>query len=286
MKNLETGLLVFVASLCCISVHAFKISTVSTVRQLRPSRSLVALLPTSSKETVPSSSESNTIFSPMKFDTQLYQSIKRSEQLSEVETGSFRANMARTSSWVVAAAGFAGFLAAIKGVQPAIEFCSGYLLELSLSVDNLFVFLVLFDYFSVEKKYQDKVLTYGILGAVLLRGLFIAAGSLAIQSFHEVLIVFAGILAYSSYSILFSGGEEEEDVSNNQVVKIAKSLLKTSDKFDGDNFFTIENGVKVATPLLLCLLCVELSDIVFAFDSVPAIFGVTDDPLIVYTSNM
>ena len=196
----------------------------------------------------------------------------------------------RTLAWVGAAAAFSVGIAATMGTSAAIEFCSGYVLEQCLSVDNLFVFLVLFDYFAVrDREAQEKVLGYGIWGAVILRGLFIGVGSVALEQFHQVLLLFALVLGFSSYKILFAGEDEDddEDLESNAVVKFAKLFLKTTDSFDGDKFFTTtKEGLKLATPLLLCLVCVELSDVVFAFDSVPAVFGVTKNPFIVYTSNI
>lgn len=200
-----------------------------------------------------------------------------------------REDVIKTIGWVSAAAVFAGFLGIFAGPNYAIEFCTGYLLEQCLSIDNLFVFLILFDYFAVPKSSQDKILNYGIWGAVLLRGIFIGAGAIALEQFHQILLVFAAILLVSSFKILTAKegeDEEEEDLSNNFVVKLSKKIIPTTDKMDGDNFYSIVDGKTVATPLLLCLICVELSDIVFAFDSVPAIFGVTSNPLIVYSSNI
>lgn len=202
---------------------------------------------------------------------------------------SYEEDVKRTILWVAASLAFSVGIAATKGTTSAIEFCSGYVLEQCLSVDNLFVFLVLFDYFAVKNKAaQERILGYGIGGAIVLRGLFVGLGAVALQQFHQVLLVFALVLGFSSFKILFSGDgeDDEEDLENNAVVTFARRFLKTTPNFDGVNFFTMENGVRVATPLLLCLVCVELSDVVFAFDSVPAVFGVTQDPFIVYTSNM
>jgi len=208
---------------------------------------------------------------------------------SSVSSSSYSDDLKRTLGWVGAAAIFSVGIAATLGTQSAIEFCSGYVLEQCLSVDNLFVFLVLFDYFSVrDKEMQEKILGYGIWGAVILRGLFVGLGAVALQQFHQVLILFAVVLGYSSFKILAAGDgeEEEEDLESNAVVKFAKSFLRTSPNFDGDKFFTTVDGIKLATPLFLCLVCVELSDVVFAFDSVPAVFGVTQNPFVVYTSNI
>ena len=203
----------------------------------------------------------------------------------------YEKDVKRTLVWVALAALFSVGIALTLGTQEAIEFCSGYVLEYCLSVDNLFVFLVLFDYFNVvENSSREKVLGYGIWGAVLLRGIFIGAGATALQQSSSFYLVFAAVLAVSSFKIVFAGegedDDDEESMENNAIVNLTKKLFSTTQQFDGANFFTTENGVKVATPLLLCLVCVELSDVVFAFDSVPAVFGVTDNPLVVFSSNM
>ena len=199
----------------------------------------------------------------------------------------YSTDLKRTALWVAAAAGFAGVLGATRGADSALEFCSGYVLEQCLSIDNLFVFLVLFDYFGVSRDRQDRVLSFGIWGAIILRGLFVAVGAATLQQFSQVLLLFAAVLAVSSYKILFAGDDDDdEDISENAIVKLSRKYLKTTDQFDGDRFFSMVDGVNYATPLFLCLICVELSDVVFAFDSVPAVFGVTQDPLIVYTSNI
>jgi TerC family integral membrane protein len=167
------------------------------------------------------------------------------------------------------------------------EFFAGYLLELSLSVDNLLVFLLLFEYFQIPLRYQNRVLNYGIIGAVLMRAIMIGAGAVAIQQFHAVLLAFAGILLYSSGSVLLGGdNEEEEDLADNVIIKLANNFIKSTTEFDGNKFFTVQNGIRVATPMLLCTVAVELSDVVFAVDSIPAVFGVTENPLVVFSSNM
>lgn len=201
----------------------------------------------------------------------------------------YEKDVKRTLGWVAAAAAFSIGVALTMGTKEAIEFCSGYVIEYCLSVDNLFVFLVLFDYFNVtESASREKILGYGIWGAVLLRGLFIGVGAAALQQSKSIYIIFAVVLAFSSFKIIFAGeyDDEEENMENNAIVNLTKSLFSTTSQFDGSNFFTMESGIKMATPLLLCLVCVELSDVVFAFDSVPAVFGVTDNPFIVFTSNM
>ena len=215
-------------------------------------------------------------------------STQAGKTTASVDDVSYAEDVKKTALWVAAAIGFAGVLGATKGADAAVEFCSGYILEQCLSVDNLFVFLVLFDYFDVQREKQDRVLTYGIWGAIVLRGIFVALGAATLQQFNQVLLLFSAVLAFSSYKILAAGGDddEEEDMSENAIVKFSRKFLKTTDKFDGEKFFTVQDGISYATPLFLCLVCVELSDVVFAFDSVPAVFGVTQDPLIVYTSNI
>ena len=199
--------------------------------------------------------------------------------------------LAATGLVLAAAAAFDVGVLWFKGPAAALDFVSGFLVEESLSVDNLFVFLLLFDYFRVPLENQGRVLRWGIFGAVVLRGVFIALGVVALEKFRAVLLVFAGVLLFSSGKLLLAGGEEEEeDLSENQIVQLATRYVDTTDEYDGDRFFTmVEEGgtaVRKATPLLLALVCVEFTDIVFAVDSVPAVFGVTEDPFIVFSSNM
>ena len=195
-------------------------------------------------------------------------------------------NMAEVAAWVGAATLFGLGVGAVVGPKQAEEYFAGYLLEQSLSVDNLFVFVLVFDYFKVPLPQQQKVLGYGIGGAMAMRAAMIVAGYEAVTNFKPVLLVFAGVLIFSSYKLITEEEEEEEDMSENAIVKFCSGLLPVSKDFDGDNFFTVENGVKTATPLLLCLCVIELSDVVFAVDSIPAVFGVTQDPFIVYSSNI
>jgi len=201
----------------------------------------------------------------------------------------YQTALKETGLAVGAATLFGAGIGAVLGGDKAVEYFTGYLLEESLSVDNLFVFLLLFDYFKVPNADQKKVLKYGIWGAVALRGAFIGAGLLAIEKFRGVLVGFAALLIYSSYKILTGTGDdddEEQDLSDNEVVKFVNKFVKSSPAYDGDKFFTMVDGVKIATPLLVVLICVEISDVIFAVDSIPAVFGVTEDPLIVFSSNM
>ena len=214
---------------------------------------------------------------------------------SEGEKASENANegsMTEVALWVGAATLFGLGVGATLGAEKAEEYFSGYLLEQSLSVDNLFVFVLVFDYFKVPMKQQQKVLSYGIGGAMAMRAAMIVAGYEAVTNFKPVLLVFAGVLIFSSYKLITEEEEEEEDMSENAIVKFCSNVLPVSDGYDGDNFFTTVRDektgamVKMATPLLLCLCVIELSDVVFAVDSIPAVFGVTQDPFIVYSSNI
>ena len=151
------------------------------------------------------------------------------------------------------------------------------------------MFILVFDYFKTPVEYQNKVLTYGIATAAVLRLVLIVLGADIVENWKPVLLVFAGILLFSSFKLLLVDGDEdeEEDLGNNSIVKFCRSLYKFSDSYDKDNFFTtLADGTRAATPLLLVLMVVELSDVVFAVDSIPAVFGVTLDPFIVYTSNI
>lgn len=190
---------------------------------------------------------------------------------------SYRDAIVRTLAWVSAAVTFGFGIWAYAGPEAGQEFFAGYLVEQSLSVDNLFVFLLLFDYFKVPLPYQDRVLNWGIYGAIVMRAIMIGAGAAALQQFHGILLVFAGILVYSSAKFFVGGGEDdEEDPASNSIVKFAHSLFPSTDDFDGDRFFTLENGLRKATPLFICMIAVEISDVVFAVDSIPAVFGVTE----------
>jgi TerC family integral membrane protein len=190
-----------------------------------------------------------------------------------------------TCATVGAAILFGAWVWWYKGKESGMAFMSGYLVEQSLSVDNLFVFMLLFNYFKVPVKYQNRVLSYGIYGAVLMRGVMIFIGVRAIERFQMVTLIFAGILMYSAYKLL-TESDDEDDLESNTVMKISRYFIKCSKEFDDELFFTTEKGARLATPLFLCLVCVELSDFVFAIDSIPAVIGVTHDPFIVYTSNI
>jgi len=205
----------------------------------------------------------------------------------ENEDDIYKTAIRRTLYWVVAAVGYGVLLIFIAGPDTSSEFYAGYLLEQSLSIDNLLVFLLLFEYFKVPLEYQNRVLNWGIIGSIVMRATMIGVGAVAIKEFHEVLLVFAAILLFSSFKVIVGEeDDEEEDLSNNAIVNFSKNLFSSTDKFDGDRFFTQIDGVRMATPMLLCMIAVEISDVVFAVDSIPAVFGVTENPLVVFSSNM
>jgi tellurite resistance protein TerC len=184
------------------------------------------------------------------------------------------------------AAGFGLFLWASEGGHKALEFYSGYLIELSLSVDNLFVFLLIFQYFKVPDALQPRVLKWGIFGAMLMRGLMISLGALLLTKFEWITYVFGAILLIAGIRMLKAGGLEPVKPQHNPVVRLARKFLPFTADFDGDHFFTRMHRRWFGTPLLLVVLIVEWSDLVFAIDSIPAIFAITRDPFIVYSSNV
>lgn len=171
-----------------------------------------------------------------------------------------------------------------KGPTLAGEYFAGFLIEKALSVDNIFVFLVIFSYFQVKAEHQHHVLFYGILGAIIFRGLFIAAGVTLIDRFEWVLYLMGALLIYTAVRI--AKGTESVHPENNPVLKLFRKRFRTSSRYDGHNLFTIENGKRVATPLFVVLLVVEVTDIAFAVDSIPAIFAITRDPFIILSSNV
>jgi tellurite resistance protein TerC len=173
-----------------------------------------------------------------------------------------------------------------EGPQHALEYYTGYLIELSLSVDNLFVFLLIFSYFGVRADAQPKVLKWGILGAIVMRLIMIGLGALLLQRFHWIVYVFGGLLILTGIRMFTQKGEMV-NLERNPVVRLARKFLPICDSYDGAKFFTrTSRGKLLATPLLLVLLVVEWSDLVFAIDSIPAIFAVTRDPFLVYSSNI
>jgi tellurite resistance protein TerC len=187
--------------------------------------------------------------------------------------------------WVGIALAFNAGLYLLAGPGPALEFLTGYLIEKSLSVDNIFVFVLLFTYFAVPAQYQHRVLFWGILGALAMRGVFIAAGAYVLEQFHWAIYLFGAILIVTGVEMARRGGAAV-DPERNPVTRLARRVLPLTPRYDGQRFWTRENGRLVATPLFLVLLLVEFTDLVFAIDSIPAIFAVTREPFLVYTSNV
>ena len=172
-----------------------------------------------------------------------------------------------------------------RGPHPALEFLTGYLIEESLSVDNIFVFLMIFSYFSVPAYIQRKALVWGILGAIILRAIFILAGLTLIHKFNWLIYVFGGLLIWTGIKMV-STSEKQLEPEKNPVLKLFRKFVPVTKDYEGDKFFVKQTGRYVATPLFIVLLVIETTDLIFAVDSIPAVFGVTLDPFIVYTSNI
>ncbi len=187
--------------------------------------------------------------------------------------------------WIVVAGVFNVGVWAFWGGQKALEFLTGYVIERSLSIDNIFVFILVFTYFAVLPRYQYKVLFWGIIGALVMRAALILVGTALVTSFNWVIYLFGALLVISGIRMAFSG-DSEVHPDQNPVVRLFTRIMPVSKQYDNGNFFTRINGKLLATPLLIVLIVVETTDLVFAFDSIPAIFAITTDPFIVYTSNV
>ena len=187
--------------------------------------------------------------------------------------------------WVALAVIFGVIVWFWKGSTSTAEYFTGYVIEYSLSVDNMFVFVVIFRYFRIPLAFQHQVLFYGILGAMIFRGIFIALGVALINNFHWVIYIFGAFLIITAYRIA-RGSSEEIHPENNPILKFFQRRFPTTTNFNGQKLFTVENGKRLATPLFVVLIFIELTDIVFAVDSIPAIFGITQDPFIILTSNV
>jgi tellurite resistance protein TerC len=171
------------------------------------------------------------------------------------------------------------------GPEKGLEFFTGYLIEYSLSVDNIFVFIIILTYFSVAPAHQHRVLFWGILGALIMRGVFIGAGALLLQAFHWVIYIFGAFLVFTGIKMITSD-ETSVHPEDNPVIKVLRRIMPISPQFEGQRFFVKRDGKWAATPLFVVLLVIESTDLIFAVDSVPAIFAVSQDPFIVYTSNV
>jgi len=199
-----------------------------------------------------------------------------------------REALVRSAMWVGLAAAFAGLVFFWQGRQVAIEFITGYVLELSLSVDNLFIFLVIFRYFAVPEEYQHRVLFWGIIGALVMRGCFIAAGVGLIQHFHWIFYGLGALLIYSGIRLALAG-DHQIDPSRNPAVRALRRLIPVTDTYQGGRFFVRGWQGKAglyATPLLIVLAVIETTDLLFAVDSIPAVLAITLNAFIVYASNV
>ena len=191
-----------------------------------------------------------------------------------------------TVVWIGVSLVFCGGIWLYEGDEKAMEFLAGYLIEKSLSMDNLFVFLMLFSFFGVQRKYQHEVLFWGIFGALVLRSIFIFAGTAIINQFEWILGVFGVFLIYTGIKMFGHQDDENVDPSKNIFVKLFKKFFPVTDQMHDDKFFITENGKRLATPLFIALLVIETTDVAFAVDSIPAVFSVSRDPFIVLTSNV
>ncbi len=197
----------------------------------------------------------------------------------------YREAAAWSAFWIALSLAFNAWIFYEFGSRPALEFFTGYVLEKALSVDNIFVFIVIFNYFSVPAYLHHRVLFWGILGAILLRGIFILAGAALIARFEWILYVFGAFLVYTGWKLLRTS-ETEVHPERNPLVLLARRVMPMTSRYHGQRFFLRRRGILFATPLFLVLVVVEATDVVFAVDSIPAIFAVTLDPFIVFTSNI
>lgn len=205
---------------------------------------------------------------------------RRSHKVSIREAGLW------TLVWITLSLIFNGIIWLWRGPEDGLNFLTGYLVEYSLSVDNIFVFVLLFSYFRVPAQYQHRVLFWGILGALIMRGTMILLGAALVEQFEWILYLFGAFLLVTGVRLIFQDDEPEVDPQRNLLVRLARRLLPITPDMRGDRFFVREADRFSATPLFLVLLIVESTDLLFAVDSIPAIFGITHDPFIVYTSNI
>lgn len=198
---------------------------------------------------------------------------------------SMKEAVVKTILFVLMALGFNSMVWIRDGSTAGMEFLAGYLIELSLSVDNLFVFLMLFSFFKVQREYQNRVLFWGILGALILRGIFVFAGAALINEFHWIMYIFGAFLIFTAAKMFFQK-EKDLDPEKSLLIRLLRKTIPISKDFHGNKFFVKKGSKHFATPLFIVLVLVEITDIMFAFDSIPAIFAVTKDPFTVFTSNV
>ncbi len=202
------------------------------------------------------------------------------------QSSTFREAVWWSVFWIILSVGFGFFVWFRYGGEQGLEYFAGYLLEKSLSVDNLFVFVLLFRSFAIPPRHQHRVLFWGVLGAILLRGTLILAGVALVHRFHWVIAVFGAILVYTAWKILFHKDEQDAEPADNAVVRWVARKLPMTSTIEGHHFFVRQGSALLATPLLLALIAAETTDLVFALDSIPAVFAVTDDPFLVFSSNI
>ncbi len=190
-----------------------------------------------------------------------------------------------TVGWIALALGFGAFLYVRAGHEAALQYLTGYIVEESLSIDNIFVMVLILGFFGVPARDQHRVLFWGILGAVVLRGAFIGAGTFALHRWHWILYVFGALLLVMGVRMAL-GRDEPPDLERNPIVRAARRVVPVAPTYDGDRFFLRRDGRSYATPLFLALCVIEVSDLVFAVDSIPAVFAITQDPFLVFTSNV
>jgi len=198
---------------------------------------------------------------------------------------SFREAALWSISWVALATLFGAWVFIRKGPDTGVQFATGYLVELSLSVDNVLLFAVIFQHFAVEPRHQHRVLFWGIAGAVLMRGVMIAAGTALIATFHWIVYVFGAFLIFTGIR-MFTHRHKEVDVADMAVLKWLQRHLRVAAEYDGERFFTVRDGLRYATPMLLVLVVIDIVDLVFAVDSIPAVLAISRDSFVVFTSNV
>lgn len=200
---------------------------------------------------------------------------KNSRKIALIESG----------IWISIALAFNLWFGFAFGKELGVEFLTGYLVEKSLSIDNLFVILLIFSSFKIPDKYQHRVLFYGVLGAIALRAFFIILGAQLLHMFHWILYIFGGILVITAVKFLRET-DDKINVQENWSLRLIRRILPTTNSFNGNNFFLVENGVRKATPLFLALIVIEVTDLIFAVDSIPAVFAVTQDAFVAFASNI
>jgi tellurite resistance protein TerC len=198
----------------------------------------------------------------------------------------FKEALAWSVVWVTLSLIFNAWIYFEFGRQKALEFLTGYVIEKALSVDNIFVFVVLFASFAVPKIFQHRVLFWGVIGALLMRAIFIGLGAALISRFHWIMYVFGAILLYTGFKLMRQGDDHDPHPERNPIYKLGSRMMPAVPEYHGKAFTIVKDGRRYATPLLLVLIAIEATDVVFAVDSIPAIFAITTDPFIVYTSNI